>query len=509
LRYWKLTLFALLYILVGIIIVPSFTGSNYGAVNMPRINLGLDLRGGSQLLLGIEFESFLKDQYSQILSDVRKAMRTDKIGYMSLESKASGISFKMRNHDDFSKIKSTVRKIDNRLSLEKNGEDIEIFFNDAAISDLKKSVVEQSIEIVRRRVDETGVTEPIIQPRGLSNIDLQVPGLSSPDQLKSLLGKTAKLTFQLVDEDSSRALGVTKVVPSESVLVSSKEGGDIVLKREVLLTGNDLVDARTVFDHGSPAISFKFSNYGAKKFADITKESTGRRFAILFDGEVISAPVIKEPILSGSGIISGKFTTDSANELAMLLRAGALPAELTILEERTIGPSLGIDSIESGKVSGYIAFALVAGFMIVAYGVLGLFANIALIANMALLFAMLCIMQATLTLPGIAGIVLTIGMAVDANILIFERIREEIKLGYAVNTSIVKGFQNAFNAIFDSNITTLIVALMLFLFGTGPVKGFAVTLSLGIIASMISNIGFAKHLLLFWSEKFHIKSIKV
>ncbi|MBN8828147.1 MAG: protein translocase subunit SecD [Sphingobacteriia bacterium] len=506
-RKFQSVFLLIIYVLATYFAVPSFFGNKLPGFPEQKINLGLDLRGGSQLLLQINFDQYLREQYDIVQSQLRKELRNEKIGYVNLKSTLKHISIDLRNNNDYSQFKKIVRKISSDLSIDKQDDNLILTYNDDAIIKMRKALIEQSIEIVRRRVDETGVTEPSIQPRGADLIDLQVPGLSSPEHLKKLLGKTAKLTLQLVNDEASTA---SRVAPNDSIIVEGDdEQREYIVKKEILLSGNDLIDARAIFDHGMPVVSFKFNTFGGKKFAEVTKENVGKRFAILLDNKVISAPYIREPILSGAGIISGNFTVESANELSLLLRAGALPAELLILEERSIGPSLGADSIESGKKAGIIALILVCIFMLLTYGALGIFANISLIMNMLLIMASLSLFGATLTLPGIAAIVLTIGMAVDANILIFERVREEIKNNFSLNYAIVNGFKNAFSAILDSNITTVIVALLLYVFGSGPVKGFAVSLTIGILSSMVSNILLTKNLLLTWVDITKKKSIRV
>ena len=354
----------------------------------------------------------------------------------------------------------------------------------------KKSALDQSIEIVRRRIDETGTREPSIQRQGDNRILVRLPGVEDPQRIKNLLGQTAKLTFRMVDENASLADVQSGHAPPGSEVLQSAErvGSALVVQKRVMVSGDTLVDAQPSFQDGRPVVSFKFDALGGRRFGDATRTNVGKRFAIVLDNKVISAPVINEPITGGSGIISGGFTTQTAQDLALLLRAGALPAPIKIIEERTVGPGLGADSIKAGATASLIGLALVVVFFLLAYGLFGLFAIIALLFNIALIFAILSILQATLTLPGIAGIVLTIGTALDANVLVFERIREELRNGRSVIAALDAGYSRALSAIIDANMTTLIASVLLFAFGSGPVKGFAVTLSIGILTSIFSAI---------------------
>jgi protein-export membrane protein SecD len=367
---------------------------------------------------------------------------------------------------------------------------------EVAIRDRQTSAIQQSIEVIRRRVDAFGVAEASIQRQGADRVLIQLPGVRNVDQFKDRFLDQAKLAFRMVDinasiEDAERG----QISPASELLSERVEPGadpasadKWVVRKEVLVTGEMLVDASSGLDArtNQPVVNFRFNQTGAKRFADITRENVGRPFAIVLDGEVLSAPVIREPILGGSGQISGNFTFESANDLAILLRAGALPAALKFLEERTVGPDLGADSIEAGKMASVIGLVLVVIFMIASYGLFGLAANVALLVNLFLITGGLSVLQATLTLPGIAGIVLTIGMAVDANVLIFERIREELAAGKSPFNAVEAGYKRAFTTIVDANVTTGIAALILFALGSGPVKGFAVTLGIGILSSMFT-----------------------
>jgi preprotein translocase subunit SecD len=392
-----------------------------------------------------------------------------------------------------------------------------IRFTDQAILAIKNSAVDQSIEIVRRRIDETGTREPTIQRQGLDRILVQVPGLDDPERLKRLLGKTAKMSFHLLDNRGSMTEALKGRIPPGTMLLSSIEDtseGQVrryLVKKRVAVAGDRLIDSQPSYDSrsGQPIVNFRFDTLGGKKFGDVTKRNVNRPFAIVLDGKVISAPVIREPILGGSGQISGNFTISGAQDLALLLRAGALPAPLTILEERTVGPGLGADSIASGKTASIIGLVLVIIFMIITYGIFGVFANVALLVNMVLILGGLSLLQATLTLPGIAGIVLTIGMAVDANVLVFERIREEVRAGRTPISAIDSGYNRAITTIIDANLTTLIAALILFYFGSGPVRGFAVTLSIGIVTSMFTAIMLTRLLVVAWIKNRRITEVPI
>ena len=362
--------------------------------------------------------------------------------------------------------------------------------------------IQQNITTLRNRVNELGVSEPIVQRQGIDRILVQVPGLQDPTRLKELLGKTAKLDFRMVDltVPADQALQGRAPPDSEVLMSSTSPKTPYVIKKQVLVSGGDLTDAQPGFDQrtGEPIVSFRFNTSGSRKFAQATSENVGQPFAIVLDNEVISAPVIREPITGGSGQISGSFTVQAANDLAILLRAGALPAPLTIIEERTVGPGLGQDSIEKGELAAYVGSIMVIVFMLVTYRLFGVFANIAVAINVAMIFGVLSLLNATLTLPGIAGIVLTVGIAVDSNVLIYERIREELRGGRNAISAIDAGFKRALPTILDSNITTFIAAAVLFYIGTGPVRGFAVTLGIGIITTVFTAFLFTRLIVAGW-----------
>lgn len=465
-----------------------------------KVSLGLDLRGGSHLLLDVDFENYL-DETSQTLADsVRKYMRDNKIGYKNIKASRNLVSFELRSEESYDKVKKIISSIDRDLQVSKNELTVSLSYTAYALNQLQDKVIDQSIEIIRMRVDSTGTKEPIIQRQGNTHILLQVPGEQDPSGLKRVIGQTAKMTFHIVDESANLANAAKGIAPMGSMIVGDeKEGSVLVVKKRRIITGEMLNNAQATFNQNSqPVVSFSLNSIGAKKFAETTSKNHGRRLAIILDGKSLSSPRINEPIISGDGQISGNFSVESANELALLLRAGALPAPLKIVEERTIGPNLGADSIEAGKIAAGIGFALVVIFMILFYGVFGIFANITLSLALVYILALLSLLQATLTLPGIAGIILTIGMAVDANVLIYERIKEEVRKGNSNLYAIKLGFESAFATITDSNVTTLIAAFLLYAFGVGAIKGFAVTLTIGIVSSMFTALVVTKLMIDLW-----------
>src|SRR5947208_13594001 len=457
---------------------------------------------GPYLLLEVDSSYVKKEKLDQVRDEVRRVLRDAKIGYTGLSARADAVEVRVKDSDQQASL-SKLRELSQPLgglvgssgqrSLEVSdagGGLIRLSVPQAAITDLLRQTIEQSIQIVERRVNELGTVEPLIQRQGTDRILVQVPGLQDPTQLKNILGKTAKMEFRMVDTtvppDQAQA---GRVPPDSEVLMSSTSPKiPYVIKKQVLVSGGDLTDAQPGFDQrsGEPIVSFRFNSAGSRKFAQATLETVGQPFAIVLDNEVISAPVIREPITGGSGQISGSFTVQQANDLAILLRAGALPAPLTVIEERTVGPGLGQDSIEKGELAAYVGSIMVIVFMLVTYRLFGVFANIAVAINVAMIFGLLSLLNATLTLPGIAGIVLTVGIAVDSNVLIYERIREELRGGRNAISAIDAGFRRALSTILDSNITTFIAAAVLFYIGTGPVRGFAVTLGVGIITTVFT-----------------------
>ena len=475
-----------------------------------QISLGLDLQGGSHLLLEVDVETVLRERLESLVDSVRVELRKARIRYQGLGQGGHSVNVTIRDLEKAEQARQLIRKLDTGVITELNESTgrITLTLTEVAIKERRIAAVEQSIEIVRRRIDETGVREPTIQRQGEDRILVQLPGVDDPERVKRLLGKTAKMTFHLVDQQTpinealaGRVPPGAVVMPSASEVDSSGRPRMYLIKKRVMVSGDTLIDSQPTFQDNEPVVSFRFDAIGGKKFGKATQQNVNRLFAIVLDGKVISAPVIREPILGGTGIISGSFTVASAQDLALLLRAGALPAPLTILEERTVGPGLGADSIAAGKFASMIGLVLVIAFMIVTYGRFGIYADVALVVNMLLIAASLSVLQATLTLPGIAGIVLTIGMAVDANVLVFERIREEVRGGRTPISAIDAGYSRAFMTIIDANVTTLIAALLLYQFGSGPIRGFAVTLAIGIVTSMFTAIMLTRLLVVLWLRR--------
>jgi protein-export membrane protein SecD len=476
--------------------------------------LGLDLQGGSYLLLEVDSNYVKKEKLDQVRDDGRRVLRDAKIGYTGLASRPDSVEVRVKDADlqnALTKLRELSQPLGGLLgssgqrSLEvtdAGGGLIRLTVPQAAITDRIRQTIEQSIQIVERRVNQLGTVEPVIQRQGTDRILVQVPGLQDPTRLKELLGKTAKMEFRMVDATVPPDQALQSRVPpdSEVLMSSTSPKTPYVVKKQVLVSGGDLTDAQPGFDQrsGEPIVSFRFNTSGSRKFAQATSENVGQPFAIVLDNEVISAPVIREPITGGSGQISGSFTVQAANDLAILLRAGALPAPLTVIEERTVGPGLGQDSIEKGELAAYVGSIMVIVFMLLTYRLFGLFANIAVAINVAMIFGVLSLLNATLTLPGIAGVVLTVGIAVDSNVLIYERIREEIRGGRNAISAIDAGFKRALSTILDSNITTFIAAAVLFYIGTGPVRGFAVTLGIGIITTVFTAFTLTRLIVAGW-----------
>ncbi len=485
-----------------------------GFLPKKQVSLGLDLRGGSYLLYEVDMRSVLTERLNNILDGLRDGFRTARIGYTGLAAEGDHVAFTLREPERIEEARAIVKKLDPDLDMTAGAAGaVTLKFNDVALQRVEQQIVDQSIEIVRRRIDETGTKEPTIQREGADRIVLELPGVEDPEFVKRILGKTAKMTFQLVDENAATA-DKSHLPPGDEVLPlkdgHSPPGAMIVVQKRVMVSGDTLTDAQATFDqYGAPAVNFKFDTVGARRFGDTTKSNVGKRFAIVLDNAVISAPVIREAILGGQGIITGSFTSESANELALQLRAGALPAPLVALEERTVGPDLGADSIHAGALASIVAVILVVAFMLVFYGLFGFFADIALMFNLCLMIASLSLLGATLTLPGIAGIALTLGMAVDANVLIYERIREELRGGRSLISSLQAGFERAFGTIFDSHLTTLVAGFLMFFLGSGPVKGFAVTLSIGVITSLFSAILITRLQIVSWLRRTKPKAIPI
>jgi SecD/SecF fusion protein len=517
---WKVISILLMTVVALLIIVPSMLAPETRAalINaMPKwipvrtVVLGLDLQGGSHVLLEVDAASVLKTEVQNLRDDVRRSLRENKIAVTGgIALLPRGVQVRIPDAAERARILPKFQQLESPVgsnvlggaggapSLEiKNAGDgtVQLLVTQAAVTDKVRRAVDQSIEVLRRRVDALGTTEPNIQRQGDDRILVEVPGLQNPDRLKQILGTTAKLEFRLVAQPGED--------PSEyEMLPETDTKGTLPIEKHVMVQGEDLTDAQAGFDPQTqePVVNFRFNIRGGQRFGEVTSENVGHLFAIVLDGKVISAPVIRGPITGGSGQISGHFTVESASNLAILLRAGALPAKLSIIEERTVGPGLGQDSIAAGKRAAYVGAALVLIYMLTTYGVFGIFADIALLVHIAIIFASLIMLGATLTLPGIAGIVLTIGMAVDSNVLIYERIREEVHAGRSIIASLDAGFKRAFATIIDSNVTMFVAAVILYYFGSGPVRGFAVSLALGILTTVVTAVTMTRMMIALWYQ---------
>jgi SecD/SecF fusion protein len=477
--------------------------------NQP-VALGLDLRGGSHLVLEVDGSELRRERVRNLAEDARKVLRGADIPWRSVETGERGLSIALRSAEDRDRAIDVLATLSNPvgttkldLAITPSGSDaIQLSLTEEGLLQSVGRAVEQSLEVIRQRVDQVGVSEPTIQRVGPDRILVQLPGLQDPAQLRALLGSTAKMSFHLLG-DSSSSDGFRNL--------QDAEGNTYPVRNDIALSGDRLSDASAGFnpDTREPVVNFRFDRLGAQQFASITEANVGRPFAIVLDGKVLSAPVIREPITGGSGQISGSFTVQEAGTLSALLRAGALPAKLTVIEERSVGADLGSDVIQKGIYAGIGAFVLVFLFMFVLYGGWGLVANVALALNVVLTIAGMSLLGATLTLPGIAGIVLGIGLAVDANVLINERIREETLKGKAAVTAIDAGFRRAYATVMDSNVTSLIATVLLFSFGSGPVRGFAITMALGIVISMFTAVSVVKVMMLSIARRRRLKTIQI
>ena len=485
-----------LFIFITIFSFLNFQNENDQLIKK-KINLGLDLQGGSYLLLEINSDSLVKEKIQSKVIPIKKLLKENEINYNNFKINENNLSLSIDNIEKFDLLFNSRKDnivnpyIDNYRSYEleykkKNNNQIEISFSKFGLLTINNSALKQSIEIVRRRIDDVGTKEPTILQRGEKRILVELPGLKDPERIKALLGKTAQLNFRLVSDNNE--FGTEELI--------SENGEKLNISKRIIMSGENLIDAQPNIQNqnNEPTVSFTLDRVGAQKFGRATTDNVGKRLAIVLDGEIVSAPNINEPITSGNGMISGNFTFQEATDLALLLRSGALPTPLIVVEERTVGPDLGEDSIKSGITSLIIGFILVILFMLYKYKIFGLIANTALIANLLMLTGVLTILEATLTLPGIAGIILTVGMAVDANVLIFERIREELKTEKSIIHAFDSGYSRAKITVLDANITTLIAAIILFAFGSGPVKGFAITLGIGIITTLFTAYFLARHL---------------
>ncbi|MEM9635363.1 MAG: protein translocase subunit SecD [Pseudomonadota bacterium] len=522
---WKIALIVLVVAAGFLMTLPNFFSAKQleswpDFLPKNQMVLGLDLQGGAYLLYEVDKDDYVEKRMQGLVSDIRTTLREDpRIGYTGLGVQGESAQVRIRDLTRLDEAEERLQPLVNPLVSNLFGgqpvNEFDLIVNDDGLVRFTYSeegldnrltyIVQQAIEVIRNRLDELGTTEPNIQRQGTDRILVEAPGEGDPERLKDIIGETAQLTFHMVDQSMSGEQALQARPPVGTVVKMSVDDPPFpyLLEEAPLLSGEDLVDAQVSFDqrNNEPVVNFRFNQSGARKFALITQQNVNRPFAIVLDDEVISAPVIREPITGGSGQISGNFTVEGANDLAILLRAGALPAKLTVLEERSIGPGLGADSIEAGKLASIIAGTAVIVFMILAYGRFGIIADLALMSNIFLIFGALTVLQATLTLPGIAGIVLTIGMAVDANVLIFERIREESRAGRSVISAIDAGYSRALGTILDANITTLIAAVILFQLGSGPVRGFAVTLAIGIFTTVFSAFTFSRLLVAIWIRR--------
>jgi protein-export membrane protein SecD len=475
-------------------------------VPQKAVSLGLDLQGGAHVLLEIDRPDLIRSMTTQLRDDVRRVLREQRVALQGgIAMQARGVQFRITQADDRARAMPALRLLAQPVGQQLFGPtgsqsidiaetpdgQITMTYSDLGLNERIQRVGAQTIEVIERRINIDGTKEPSIQRQGLDRILVQVPGLTDPQQLKERLGRTAKLQFRFVAESGS----------ADTEQMRNRDSGQLIaVERSVIVEGEDLIDAQASFDQrtGQPIVSFRFNIRGSQRFGDATTRGVGRQLAIVLDNEVISAPVVQTPITGGSGQISGQFTVEQVNNLSLLLRAGALPAKLSIIEERTVGAGLGADSIRAGLLASYLATALVAAFMIATYGFFGVVAVVAVTFNVLLLLALLAVIGATLTLPGIAGIVLTVGMAVDANVLIYERVREEARLGRSAISALDAGFERALSTIVDANLTTLIAAIVLFFLGTGPVRGFAVTLSLGILTTVFTAFTLSRLMIATW-----------
>lgn len=518
---WKVWMIALVSLIGVLFAVPNFFSEDAvktwpSGVPRSQLALGLDLRGGSHLMLEAATDDVRKTKIEQLEDSVRTELRDADGGavpFADLSTANGQLSVTVTDPTALDRAVETLRKLSQPLGGLSGQRDLDVAVvdtnriviteSDAGVAKSVNDAMAQAVEVIRKRIDELGTREPTIVRQGDNRIVVQVPGLQDPAKLKALIGKTAKLEFKLVDTTADPALAAQGRAPAGSQVLSfADQPGVIVVKRRALITGDQLTNATLSSDqNGAPATSFAFDSAGARKFAKATQQNVGKPFAIILDNKVISAPNINEPILGGSGIISGSFTTESANNLAILLRSGKLPVELKVVEERTVGPDLGADSIRSGAIAAGVAVLAVSLLMIMTYGRFGIYSVIALVLNVFMILGVMSVAGFTLTLPGIAGLVLTIGAAVDANVLINERIREEQRKGRGVVQSIEVGFRDATRTIWDANSLNIIVAIIMFMFGSGPIKGFAVVLAIGIATSVFTAVTVTRLMVATWLRR--------
>ena len=514
---WKVRL-VIAVVLIGVLFsIPSFfperITNTWPVFGGSKVNLGLDLAGGSYLLLEADTNDVAKARLLQMEETVRTEMRRGdpKIDIGEISTQQGKVSFMLRNVAQIDAARERLLPLTTGAGMTGQRDwdidvvdsaRIELTPTSAGIDNAVKSAMEVATEVVRKRIDELGTREPTIVKQGAARIVVQVPGLQNPAALKALLGKTAKLEFKLVDQTANPAELAQGRAPAGSQVLPMVDGGFIAVKRQVMVNGDELIDAHQGLDqNGAPDVVIKFNGQGGRKFARVTQENVNKPFAIILDNQVISAPNINEPILGGTASISGNFTVDSANQLAIALRSGKLPVALKVIEERTVGPQLGADSIRAGIIASVLAALAVIVFMILSYGRFGIYATIAVVLNIFIILGVMGIMNATLTLPGIAGFVLTLGTAVDANVLINERIREERRRGRSVNQAIEFGYKEASRTIFEANVTHAIAGLIMLVLGSGPVKGFAIVLLIGIATSVFTAVSFTRMLSSFWLRR--------
>lgn len=523
---WKVIAVVLSVIFGVLFTLPNFLPQQVrdslpGFLPKQTLNLGLDLQGGSHLLLEVDTAALRQERLTNLVEDVRTTLRNEQIDFSGLGQVGGGVSVVVT---DPSKVSAATKALRDNVgaplagspggrdvTIATEGQRIRLGFVEAAMAAEASRAVDQSIEVIRRRIDELGTREPTIVRQGVDRIVVQAPGESDPERLKNVIGQTAKLTFQMVDESVTPAEAAAGRVPPGSELLPGEDGaGAYVVRKRALVTGEMLTDAQQSFDQqGQAVVSFRFNGQGSRRFGDATAQNVGKRFAIVLDKKVISAPVINEPITGGSGQISGNFSVESANDLAVLLRAGALPAELRVEQQSTVGAELGADAVRAGAISLGIGAAAIFVFIILAYGLFGVFAAIALFVNVLLIIGIMSFTQATLTFPGIAGLILTLAVAVDANVLIYERIRDEAHAGRSPLSALDHGYSRALVSIIDANITSAISALIMFQFGSGPIRGFAWTLLIGVITSVFTAVVITQLLIGWWYRSTKPKSLPI
>lgn len=531
---WKVWLIWMSIALCVVFAMPSIVPGQYlkalpKSFAETKINLGLDLSGGSHILLEADRASFIKQHIETMEETVRTEMRRggDKIEIGDISTAGNRLSFFVRDPSQIDEARERISKFTAGVGMTgqrdwnvafEDGNRMVLTPTDAGINAALDSAMDVAREVVSKRIDEMGTKEPTIIRQGQDRIVVQVPGLQDPDALKSLLGKTAKLEFKLVDQTTTpeqmaqrRAPAGSEILPYSADAGPGFAGGVIAVQRRVMISGDQLLDAQQGYDQTSnqPVVNIRFDGAGGRRFAKVTQENVGKPFAIILDGQVLSAPNINEPILGGSAQISGSFSVEGANQLAIALRSGKLPIALKVVEERTVGPDLGADSIRKGAIAGVVATIAVVFFMMITYLRFGVYTTLALLVNALMILGVMAIFNATLTLPGIAGFVLTIGAAVDANVLINERIREEQRRGRNIRSSIEFGYKEASRAIFDANITNVISAIIMFWFGTGPIRGFAVVLAIGIVTSVFTGVTFTRLLVSDWVKRSRPKELVI